>query len=101
MEKKNAWLSYTEEDTIKLEEIAKGYIDFISNNKIERECTEEIIKRAEQHGFKDLDEYVKNKTHLFPGDKIYVNNRNKSVALFVIGSDSIDEGMNILGAHID
>lgn len=101
MEKKNAWLSYTEEDTIKLEEIAKGYIDFISNNKIERECTEEIIKRAQQHGFKDLDEYVKNKTHLFPGDKIYVNNRNKSVALFVIGSDSIDEGMNILGAHID
>ena len=101
MEKKNAWLSYTDEDSIKLEEISKKYIDFLSNNKIERECTEEIIKRAKAKGFRDLDECIKNKTTLFPGDKLYVNNRNKSVALFVLGTENIENGMNILGAHID
>ena len=101
MEKKNAWLSYTDEDNIKLEEISKKYIDFLSNNKIERECTEEIIKRAKAKGFRDLDECIKNKTTLFPGDKLYVNNRNKSVALFVLGTENIENGMNILGAHID
>ena len=101
MEKKNAWLSYTEEDNIKIEEISRNYIDFLSNNKIERECTEEIIKRAKAKGFRDLDECIKNKTTIFPGDKLYVNNRNKSVALFVIGTDNIEDGMNILGAHID
>ena len=101
MEKKNAWLSYTEEDNIKLEEISRNYIDFLSNNKIERECTEEIIKRAKAKGFRDLDECIKNKTTLFPGDKLYVNNRNKSVALFVLGTENIENGMNILGAHID
>ena len=73
MEKKNAWLSYSDEDTIKIEEISKKYIDFLSNNKIERECTEEIIKRAKAKGFRDLDECIKNKTTLFPGDKLYVN----------------------------
>ena len=101
MDKKNAWLSYSEEDTIKLEEISKKYIDFLSNNKIERECTEEIIKRAKAKGFRDLNECIKNKTTLFPGDKLYVNNRSKSVALFVLGTDNIENGMNILGAHID
>ena len=101
MEKKNAWLSYTDEDNIKIEEISRNYINFLSNNKIERECTEEIIKRAKAKGFRDLDECIKSKTTLFPGDKLYVNNRNKSVALFVLGTDNIEEGMNILGAHID
>ena len=101
MEKKNAWLSYTDEDNNKIEEISKKYIDFLSNNKIERECTEEIIKRAKAKGFRDLDECIKNKTTLFPGDKLYVNNRNKSVALFVLGTENIENGMNILGAHID
>lgn len=101
MEKKNAWLSYTEEDTRKIEELSRNYINFLSNNKIERECNEEIIRRAKLKGFKDLEEYINNKTTIFPGDKIYVNNRNKSVALFVIGTENIEKGMNILGAHID
>ena len=101
MEKKNAWLSYTDEDNIKIEEISRNYINFLSNNKIERECTEEIIKRAKAKGFRDLNECIKNKTTLFPGDKLYVNNRSKSVALFVLGTDNIENGMNILGAHID
>ena len=101
MKKKNVWLSYTEEDNNKLNELAKRYIEFLSKNKIERECTEEIIKRATAKGFRNLDECIKNKTTIFPGDKLYVNNRNKSVALFVIGTDNIENGMNILGAHID
>ena len=74
MDKKNAWLSYSEEDTIKLEEISKKYIDFLSNNKIERECTEEIIKRAKAKGFRDLNECIKNKTTLIIHKTIAINN---------------------------
>ena len=101
MKKKNAWLDYSDEDIKRIEKLSSRYIDFLSKNKTERECTTEIIKRAEDKGFKDLNSFIESNTPLFPGDKIYVNNRDKSVALFVIGEDPIEEGMNILGAHID
>lgn len=101
MERDNAWKKYTDEDIDTLNAISEDYKDFISNNKTERECTEEIIKRVEKQGFKNLDEYIENNTTIKSGDKIYVNNMNKSVALFAIGSEPITKGMNILGAHID
>ena len=101
MERDNAWKKYTEEDIDTLNAISEDYKEFISNNKTERECTEEIIKRVEKRGFKNLDEFIDNNIEIKSGDKIYVNNMNKSVALFVIGSEPITSGMNILGAHID
>ena len=101
MERDNAWKKYTEEDINVLNEISEDYKDFISNNKTERECTEEIIKRVERRGFRNLDDFIDNNIEIHSGDKIYVNNMNKSVALFVIGSEPITKGMNILGAHID
>ena len=101
MKKKNAWLKYTEEDLVKLNEICEDYKSFLTISKTEREATKEIIKRAEQKGYKDLEEYIKNNNRILPGDKIYVNNKGKAVALFNIGTRPITEGMNILGAHID
>ncbi len=101
MERDNAWKKYIEDDIDTLNAIGEDYKDFISNNKTERECTEEIIRRVERRGFKNLDEFIDNNIEIHTGDKIYVNNMNKSVALFVIGSEPITKGMNILGAHID
>ncbi len=99
--KESAWKKYTEEDKRKLEELCTDYKDFLTVGKTEREVTKEIIKRAEQKGYKNLDDFIKNNITIHPGDKIYVNNKGKSVALFHIGTKPITEGMNILGAHID
>lgn len=77
--------------------IAENYKNFLKNGKTERECTTEIIRLAEEKGYKNIDTVKKLKA----GDKVYVSKWNKSIALFNIGSDSIEKGMNILGAHID
>lgn len=101
MKKEVAWKKYNENDINKLNELANDYKKFISNNKTEREITKEVIKRVEEKGFINLDELINNNTQIKPNDKIYVNNRNKSIALFVIGDEPLKNGINILGAHID
>ena len=101
MKKEVAWKKYNENDINKLNELANDYKKFISNNKTEREITKEVIKRVEEKGFINLDELINNNTQIKPNDKIYVNNRNKSIALFVIGDEPLENGINILGAHID
>ena len=101
MEKEVAWKKYNDTDINKLNELANDYKKFLSNNKTEREITKEVIKRVEEKGFVNLDELISNNTKIKTNDKIYVNNRNKSIALFVIGEEPLENGMNILGAHID
>ncbi|WP_407428641.1 aminopeptidase [Treponema sp.] len=73
------------------------YKNFLNNGKTERECVSQIIKTAEEAGFKNL----YNAESLKTGDKVYIQKMNKAVALFTIGSEPIEKGMNILGAHID
>ena len=99
--KKNTWHSYSENEVVELTNLSEEYKEFISKSKTEREAARNIISLAEQAGFRNLDYYIENNLKLFSGDKVYVNNRNKSVALFVIGSKDITSGINILGAHID
>lgn len=101
MEKKSAWGKYTEEDLNKLDLLCNDYKQFLTIAKTERETTKEIIKRAEEKGYENLEEYISENKRLLPGDKIYVNNKGKAVALFNIGTEPITNGMNILGAHID
>ena len=101
MNKEVAWKKYNKKEIEELNELAEDYKSFISNSKTEREVTKEVIKRAKENGFVNLNDYIKDNKELSPGDKIYANNRGKSVALFVIGEDNLEEGMNILGAHID
>ncbi len=79
------------------EELIKEYKNFLDNGKTERECASSIIALAEKCGFKDVNSVKSIKA----GDKIYVPHMNKAVALFIAGSDPIEKGMNILGAHID
>lgn len=101
MERPNAWKTYTDEDEKKLEKLNKDYIDFLSEGKTEREVTEIIKKKAYEKGYRDIEDYIKAGNPLKPGDKIIAVNMNKSVVLFQIGKKGIEEGMNILGAHID
>lgn len=97
----NAWKKYSEEEMKKVFVLSDDYKKFMSKCKTERECVKEIINIAEQNGYKDLDKVIESNEKLNVGDKVYRVNKGKSVALFIIGKKPIDEGMNILGAHID
>ena len=102
MENKNAWGKYpegTKRDEVFL--FAEEYRKFISNCKTERECVTALEARAKTAGFMDLKDVIANGTTLKAGDKVFANNMGKGMALFVIGQDSLEKGMNILGAHID
>ena len=93
---KNTWEKY-KDNLNEVMEYNEGYKDYISKNKTERACVKDSIRLAEEKGFKSLDSFET----LKPGDKVYVNNRDKNIALFVIGNKPLTEGMRILGAHID
>ena len=101
MERKNAWKSYSKSDEKKLEELCEGYKDYLFKGKTEREGTAYIIGKAKEAGYISLEEAIKSKKKLKAGDKIYSVCMGKTVALFNIGKKSMEEGMNILGAHLD
>ena len=101
MEKKIAWEKYGKNDLKKLEKLCKGYKEFLSNGKTERECVELSIKLAKEAGYVSLDELVKDGKKLCPGDKVYKVCMGKTIALFNIGEEDMTQGMAILGAHID
>ena len=101
MERRNAWLSYTEAEEKELEKTAKAYRNFLNAGKTERECVTQIVKEAREAGYESLEEKTAKGEKLKAGDKIYTVGMKKIVALFHIGQDDIEEGMNILGAHID
>ena len=95
--KKNAWEKVSEEEKTKIFDFSKGYIDFLSNNKTERECVKTIKEKLEKNKYKNIEELNTIKS----GDKVYYINREKSVFAAVIGEESPEEGFNIIGAHID
>ena len=101
MERRNAWLSYTEAEEKELETVAKAYRNFLNVGKTERECVTEIVKEAQEAGYESLEEKVARGDRLKAGDKVYTVGMKKIVALFHIGEEEISHGMNILGAHID
>lgn len=101
MERKSVWEQYGKEDLDRLERICKKYIRFLSDCKTERECTKEIVRQAKEAGYRDLEEVIGKGEKLKAGDKVYSVCMNKAVALFCIGKKPLEDGMNILGAHID
>ena len=100
MERKNAWAAYAGDDG-RVEAFAKAYCDFINNGKTERECVAYGEKLAKAHGFEDLNAVVRSGRKLNAGARVYANWMGKSFMLFVLGEKPLEEGMNILGAHID
>ena len=95
MYRKNAWLKY--ENKKEVMDFAEGYKNFISVSKSERLAVKEAEKLLKTKGFKKLDEYKSLKA----GDKVYVINKGKNVAAFIIGQEPLQDGLRILGAHID
>ncbi|NRT70564.1 aminopeptidase [Clostridium beijerinckii] len=98
---KNAWNKYDEKEVQSIFEFCEGYKNFMSKCKTERECVKEVLRLAKAEGYEDIEEIIKNNKQLKPGDKIFANNKGKAVALFIVGSESIEKGLKILGAHID
>ena len=101
MERKNAWNTYGKREISELEELNSNYIDFLSDCKTERECVKETVRQAREKGYKSLEEVIEKGQPLKQGDKVYAVCMNKTVALFNIGKIPMEQGMNILGAHID
>lgn len=101
MERKNAWNTYNNSEKEQLQSLNADYIDFLSECKTERECISETVKRAKEKGYISLKEAIANNKKLKQGDKVYAVCMNKTIALFNIGKEPLEKGMNILGAHVD
>lgn len=101
MERNNAWLTYAGQDMEELERINSSYKDCLDQGKTERECVEVARRMAREKGFRDLKDIICKGETLKAGDKVYTVCMDKSILLFHVGRKPIQEGMNILGAHID
>lgn len=99
--KENAWLSYSEEQKAELEALAGRYKKFLDAGKTERECAAEAIRLARAAGYVSLEEVQEAGKKLEPGDKVYACGMKKMLVLFQIGKQPLENGMRILGAHID
>lgn len=95
--KEYGWKNLSEEDKNNIFSYCEGYMKFLNNGKTEREIVKISRRIADEHGFSDISNFES----LKPGDKIYFENRGKSIYFAVIGEESIENGMNIIGAHAD
>ena len=101
MAENSCWENYSQEDLEELNKLNNEYIEFLSQCKTERECVKECVRQAEEAGYKDLQKVIDNKESVQAGDKLYYKYMDKSIVMFNIGSEPIEKGLNILGAHID
>lgn len=101
MERENAWKKYSLEEEKKVFAFGEEYRKFISKCKTERECVDEIVKLAKEAGFADMEQVIASGRKLKAGDRVYAVNKGKGMALFIIGRENMEQGMHILGAHID
>lgn len=101
MERKSLWTNYDNAQREALEKVNLLYRQCLDEGKTERECVSLTIRMAKENGYKDLKKLIADGTKLNIGDKVYIDYMGKSIALFQIGKKPLEEGMNILGAHID
>lgn len=94
---KNVWDTYKDADVKNCEDFSKGYIDFLSRGKTEREFTALAVEKAKEYGYKNIKDVKKVKA----GDKLFAVNMDRNIFLFTVGKKPMSEGMNLLGAHID
>lgn len=94
---KNLWEIYSDTQLNELEVLNEQYKAFLDAGKTERECVTEIVRQAEAAGYRNL----YHADSLKAGDKVYATWMEKSIALFNVGEEPLEKGMNILGAHID
>lgn len=101
MDNKCVWNKYNATQLKELESFTSDYINFISECKTERECVEKIVNDIEKEGYIDINTAIKAGKKLKAGDKVYAVKMNKSIIMINVGSEKLEDGVNILGAHID
>lgn len=101
MERENLWKMYSEEQLEELEQLNESYKRYLDNGKTERECIKEAVKMAKKVGYRDLNDVIAGRETLKSGDRVYAVCMDKTIALFQIGEEPLENGMNILGAHVD
>ena len=101
MEQKNTWETYDEKQLKEVDAFAREYMDFLDRGKTERECIDQIVNTLDAAGYQELEALVKDGKELKTGDKVYSVWMNKSIVMFQIGKEKMEDGINILGAHID
>ncbi len=101
MERVNRWKTYTNEQLEEVEKVSSRYKSCLDAGKTERESVSLAVDMAKEAGYRDLAECVKQNVEFKCGDKVYVNQMGKALALFQIGEEPLEKGMNILGAHVD
>ncbi|MBO6015244.1 MAG: aminopeptidase, partial [Lachnospiraceae bacterium] len=101
MKRESIWNKYSEKQLTELEKLCRSYRQFLDDGKTERECVSQMVDRVEAEGYVELSRLIKEKGRIKEGDKIYAVNMEKNIILFHIGSAPLEDGMNILGAHID
>ena len=101
MNEKTLWETYNAEELAKMEETCRWYMNCLDAGKTERECVRQSIRMAEEAGYENLQAAVAAGRRLHAGDKVYAVYNEKLIILYHIGQESMEKGMNILGAHID
>lgn len=101
MERKNMWKQYTPEQLNELEQLSSRYMVCLDAAKTERECVKLAISMAEENGYRNLNDCIREGQTLNAGDKVYAECMGKALAMFQIGTEPLENGMNILGAHVD
>ena len=101
MKEKTLWETYTPKQRKEMETVCRQYMDCMDEAKTEREAVRLTVKMAEAAGYRPLEEAIKSERKLAAGDKVYTAYNEKLVVLYHMGEKSMEEGMNILGAHID
>lgn len=96
---KNAWKKYDATQLEQLERLANQYKQFLNTGKTERECAREAIRQAKEAGYVDLQDIITGKKPM--QSKIYAVSMDKTVALFHLGKEPLEQGMRIVAAHID
>ena len=95
--KESGWKDLDENTKNEVFALSKRYMDFLNVSKTEREFIKNARKMADEHGFRDIMEF----SSLKPGDKVYFVNREKSMYLAIIGEESVENGIHIIGSHVD
>ena len=101
MERPNAWKKYEEAELKELHSVGEDYKDLLSTCKTEREWAKAVVARLEAKGYRNLEKVISENGTLQPGDRVYPCQMGKAVLSFHLGREKLEQGMNIVGAHID
>ena len=97
MAPRNGYARITAEQKAEMESYCRNYMAFMDACKTEREATAWTVREAEKRGFKPFTPGMDAKA----GDKIYFDNRGKSIMVAVVGTEPLSRGANICAAHVD